>query len=111
MAELDDENDDCRLDEVLSEYMLRVDRGEVVDREQFIAEYPDVGDRLRAFFADGWPAPARAALYASGLWSSMKSWVLPARQRGGTSARKRPSSISCHESRRCVSIGTRETGG
>ena len=52
MAEADDENDDCRLDEVLAEYMLRVDRGEVVDREQFIAEHSDVADKLRGYFAD-----------------------------------------------------------
>ena len=40
------------LDEILAEYMLRVDRGEAVDREQFIAQHPDLADKLHAYFAD-----------------------------------------------------------
>ncbi len=52
MSEVHDEENPDRLDEVLAEYMQRADRGEVVDREQFIAEHPEVADGLRAFFAD-----------------------------------------------------------
>ena len=37
-----DNNDIDRCDEVLAEYFLRIDRGEAVDQEQFIAEYAEV---------------------------------------------------------------------
>ncbi len=37
---------------VLAEYMLGIDRGEQVDREEFIAAHPDAADRLRAYFAN-----------------------------------------------------------
>ncbi len=52
MSEAHDEENPDRLDEVLAEYMQRTDRGEVVDRQQFIAEHPEVADGLRSFFAD-----------------------------------------------------------
>ncbi len=41
-----------RADEVLGEYMLRIDRGEAVDREEFLRQHPDVADELRGYFAD-----------------------------------------------------------
>jgi hypothetical protein len=41
---------DDRLDKVIADYMQRIDRGETVDRERFIAEHPDFADELRAFF-------------------------------------------------------------
>ena len=40
------------LDHVLAEYMLRIDRGEPVDREQYLQEHPEVADQLREYFAD-----------------------------------------------------------
>src|SRR5262245_60629814 len=40
------------LDEVLAEYLRRMDRGEDVDRERFLREYPEVADGLRAYFRD-----------------------------------------------------------
>ncbi len=57
MLESDETNDpdpldSDRLDEVLAEYLQRTDRGEEVDREQLIAEHPDLADGLRAFFGD-----------------------------------------------------------
>ena len=36
---------------VIADYFARVDRGERVDREAFIADHPDVADLLREFFA------------------------------------------------------------
>jgi WD40 repeat protein len=39
------------LEEVLEEYMERLDRGEVVDREQLLARHPEVADALRSYFA------------------------------------------------------------
>jgi hypothetical protein len=39
-------------DEVLAEYLVRIDRGEPVDREAFVAAQPEVADQLRAYFAD-----------------------------------------------------------
>src|SRR5436305_6051857 len=41
-----------QLEEVLSEYMQRLDRGEAVDREQFLARHPELADELRSYFAD-----------------------------------------------------------
>ena len=40
------ENDPDRLDEVLAEYMMRIDRGKACDREVFIAENPEVAEGL-----------------------------------------------------------------
>ncbi len=37
---------------VLADYMLRVDRGEEIDREVFLAAHPEVAERLRAYFAN-----------------------------------------------------------
>jgi WD40 repeat protein/tRNA A-37 threonylcarbamoyl transferase component Bud32 len=39
------------LEEVLEEYMRRLDRGEVVDRDQFLARYPELAGELRSYFA------------------------------------------------------------
>jgi tRNA A-37 threonylcarbamoyl transferase component Bud32 len=52
MAETRAESEHDPLDDILAEYMLRADRGDAVDREQFIAQYPDFSDRLQAYFAD-----------------------------------------------------------
>jgi hypothetical protein len=38
------------LDEVLAEYMERVDRGETVDRERFLADHPDLAEELHVYF-------------------------------------------------------------
>src|SRR5262245_4309245 len=40
-----------RLEEVLGEYMERLDRGEAVDREQFLARHPEWAEELRSYFA------------------------------------------------------------
>jgi eukaryotic-like serine/threonine-protein kinase len=40
------------IDKAIADYMLRIDKGEHVDREQFIAQHPDIADLLRAHFAD-----------------------------------------------------------
>jgi hypothetical protein len=37
---------------VLAEYMLRIDRGERIDRARFLQEHPEVADQLREYFAD-----------------------------------------------------------
>jgi WD40 repeat protein len=52
MTNSHDSTNSARLDEVLLDYLRRVDRREPVDREAFIAEHPDVAEQLRAFFAD-----------------------------------------------------------
>ncbi len=52
MPDPHDQNDSGELDVLLVEYMQRMDRGEALDREQFIAEHPDAAEGLRAFFAD-----------------------------------------------------------
>ncbi len=39
------------LEEVLEEYMLRLDRGEAVDRDEFLAQHPELADQLRSYFA------------------------------------------------------------
>ncbi len=41
----------ARLEDVLGEYMQRLDRGEAVDREQFLARHPDLAEELRSYFA------------------------------------------------------------
>jgi WD40 repeat protein/tRNA A-37 threonylcarbamoyl transferase component Bud32 len=40
-----------KLEEVLEEYMRRLDRGEIVDRDQFLAQHPELADELRSYFA------------------------------------------------------------
>src|SRR5260370_42603418 len=39
------------LEEVLRQYMQCLDRGEVVDREQFLARHPELAEELRSYFA------------------------------------------------------------
>jgi WD40 repeat protein/tRNA A-37 threonylcarbamoyl transferase component Bud32 len=40
-----------QLEEVLGDYMQRLDRGETVDREQILARHPELADQLRSYFA------------------------------------------------------------
>jgi WD40 repeat protein/tRNA A-37 threonylcarbamoyl transferase component Bud32 len=40
------------LEEVLAEYMERLDRGEVIDRGRLLAEYPHLATELQSYFAD-----------------------------------------------------------
>ncbi len=47
------------LDAVLAEYLVRIDRGESVDRRAFIAKYPGAAADLESYFADA-DAVARA---------------------------------------------------
>ncbi len=42
--------DQARLEEVLADYMQRLDRGEPVDRERLIADHPEVADELLSYF-------------------------------------------------------------
>src|SRR5262249_1895265 len=39
------------LEEVLCKYMQCLDRGEAVDREQFLARHPELAEELRSYFA------------------------------------------------------------
>src|SRR5689334_8372165 len=39
------------LEQVLGEYMQRLDRGETVDREQILAQHPELAEELRSYFA------------------------------------------------------------
>ena len=39
------------LDQVLGEYMERLDRGEPVDRSQLLARYPELAEQLQSYFA------------------------------------------------------------
>jgi HEAT repeat protein/tRNA A-37 threonylcarbamoyl transferase component Bud32 len=52
MAEPEKHDEPNRFDEILAEYLIRIDRGEEVDREEFIRQHPEVGEELRAYFAD-----------------------------------------------------------
>ena len=44
--------DDPRLNEVLAKYLVAVELGEPIDRDQMLREYPEYADELREFFAD-----------------------------------------------------------
>ncbi len=41
----------CHADEALADFMQRLDRGEPMDRERFLADHPELADELRAYFA------------------------------------------------------------
>ena len=45
------ERQDPRVDAALSDYLERLDRGEVLDRDEFIARHPDIADELRSLLA------------------------------------------------------------
>ena len=40
------------IDRVIADYMRRLDRGESVDRDEWIGAYPELADELRAYFDD-----------------------------------------------------------
>jgi serine/threonine-protein kinase len=66
MAQREPDDDDSRqaeLDRLLAEYMERLDRGELVDRERFAAEHPDFAGDLYSYF-DGSDDLVRLALPA-----------------------------------------------
>ena len=42
---------DPRVDAALRKYLERVDRGEPIDREEFISRHAEIADALRSFFA------------------------------------------------------------
>ncbi|HEY7314353.1 MAG TPA: protein kinase [Gemmataceae bacterium] len=46
-----DSSQQSLLEQVLEDYMQRLDRGEVVDREQLLARHPELADELRSYFA------------------------------------------------------------
>jgi formylglycine-generating enzyme required for sulfatase activity/serine/threonine protein kinase len=45
------ESKDPRIDSALREYLERLDRGETLDREKFIAQHSEIGEELRSFIA------------------------------------------------------------
>ncbi len=50
--EMDETQAHESVDRVLAEYMLRVDRGEPVNRKTIMAAHPEEAERLRAYFAN-----------------------------------------------------------
>jgi RNA polymerase sigma-70 factor (ECF subfamily) len=59
----DHSSNESRLDEIIAEYLQRVEAGQPVDREALLQQYPELADELRAFFADDsqWKRMAGAA--------------------------------------------------
>jgi WD40 repeat protein/tRNA A-37 threonylcarbamoyl transferase component Bud32 len=60
------------LEKVLAEYMERLDRGEAVDRRQFLAQHPELAEELQSYFAFGdeveqFGRPGLGAAASSGL--------------------------------------------
>ena len=44
--------EEASIDDILADYMDRVDDGEQIDHEEFIAAHPEAADQLRAYFDD-----------------------------------------------------------
>jgi WD40 repeat protein/tRNA A-37 threonylcarbamoyl transferase component Bud32 len=65
------------LEEVLEEYMRRIDRGEVVDRDQFLARHPEVAAELRSYFAGTDEVERLRQLPECGTPASLPSGGLP----------------------------------
>jgi serine/threonine protein kinase/WD40 repeat protein len=53
---------DARMHKALEEYLERTDRGEDVDPELFVANYPEIADDLRSFIFDSTDLARRAAV-------------------------------------------------
>jgi hypothetical protein len=51
----------ARLDAILADYMRRVDAGEQIDQEVFLAAHPEVADKLRAHFSNAGAVNRHAA--------------------------------------------------
>ena len=45
------DDDDSELNHILAEYYRRIDAGEAIDKDQFIAEHPDQADALIKFLS------------------------------------------------------------
>ncbi|HEY4262425.1 MAG TPA: serine/threonine-protein kinase, partial [Schlesneria sp.] len=52
---------DARVHKALEVYLERTDRGESVDPDRFVAEYPEIADQLRSFILDSADLARRAA--------------------------------------------------
>lgn len=50
--ELAEPSREQRVDEAIAAYLDAVDRGPSLDREEFLAHYPDLAAELRSYFAD-----------------------------------------------------------
>jgi WD40 repeat protein len=61
------------LEEVLAEYMERLDRGEAIDRDRLLAEHPHIAGELQSYFADS----DAVALLRLGLESPCPTTVSP----------------------------------
>jgi serine/threonine protein kinase/Leucine-rich repeat (LRR) protein len=57
---------DPRIDAALREYLERIDRGELVDREKFIARHAEIAEALRSFLATEEPLRKIAQAWAPG---------------------------------------------
>src|SRR5262245_66295279 len=87
------------LEEVLENYMQRLDRGEVVDREQLLANHPELIDELRSYFAgsdevDRLARPARREPPKSSHSSTLSGTSDP---EGGPSANKEVRRVGDYE--------------
>jgi WD40 repeat protein/tRNA A-37 threonylcarbamoyl transferase component Bud32 len=82
-----------RLEKVLAEHLERLDRGEAVDHEQLLAQYPELAEELQSYFAGADEVERLARAGQRGL----TTWSLRGRTPSGEPAEAEPA-IGTHHS-------------
>src|SRR5262249_2599680 len=94
-----DSSRERRLEEVLGEYLQRLDGGESVDREQLVARHPELAEELRSYFAGGDQVERLGRQGAAGAPAPPSGRTLPERGRVGEAppAGGRPRGVGDYE--------------
>ena len=107
------ESTDPRLQAALREYLERIDRGEAVNREEFLARHSEIADALRSFFAAEEPLRKVAATKISNESAAVSTQSIAAQGQETVPPGSQPARTRRHDgkrSRRVSSAAIRSFG-
>ena len=87
------ETKDPRVEAAISDYLERVDRGEAVNREEFISRNGEIADALRSFFAAEEPLRKMAATKISDKAPESRHGRSPRRARRQFRRKRNPDAL------------------